>query len=181
MFHAHFGSDPLDLANMWYDISTTSIENAQRAHSRPPVLPPGAKSKEVAGYDSKWKAVSNNSQPLLIISQLRDDYEQSTMVDVGNLAVIPAAGASPVPTAPQLPFAADPGTITGWLLDATTTETSGSISRGLELGFNRLVDNVPDPGDATYDDVMCTMTDEIISSNTLVTYLVVTNAVNNQA
>jgi hypothetical protein len=31
MFHAHFGSDQLDLANMWYDLSTTSIEDAELA------------------------------------------------------------------------------------------------------------------------------------------------------
>jgi hypothetical protein len=103
------------------------------------------------------------------------------MAGVGNLAVVPAAGAPPVPAAPQLPFAADPGTITGWLLDATATETSSSISRGLELGFNRLVNDVPDPADATYDDIMRTMTDEILGSDTLVTYLVITNAVNDQA
>jgi hypothetical protein len=103
------------------------------------------------------------------------------MAGIGNLAVVPPAGAPPVPTAPQLPFAADPGTITGWLLDATATETSSSISRGLELGFNRLVDNIPNPTHATYDGIMRAMTDEIIGSDTLVTYLVVTNAVSDQA
>ncbi len=52
-------------------------------------------------------------------------------------------GVSPaVAVTPQLPHGADPGTITGWILQATSTETSESISRGLELGFNRLVDNV---------------------------------------
>jgi hypothetical protein len=103
------------------------------------------------------------------------------MAGVGNLVVVPATGAPPVPAAPQLSFSADPGTITGWLLDATATETSSSISQGLELGFNCLFNNVPDPADATYDDIMCTMTDEILGSDTLVTYLVITNAVNDQA
>jgi hypothetical protein len=28
-FHAHFGSDPLDLANMWYDLCSTDIEDAK--------------------------------------------------------------------------------------------------------------------------------------------------------
>jgi hypothetical protein len=28
-FHAHFGSDPLDLANIWYDLSTTDIEDVK--------------------------------------------------------------------------------------------------------------------------------------------------------
>jgi hypothetical protein len=39
-------------------------------------------------------------------------------------ALVPPGGAPPIPvTMPRLPFAADPGTITGWLLDATATET----------------------------------------------------------
>jgi hypothetical protein len=29
MFHAHFGSDPLDLANIWFDLTATSIEDAK--------------------------------------------------------------------------------------------------------------------------------------------------------
>jgi hypothetical protein len=66
-------------------------------------------------------------------------------------------------------------------LDATATETSSSISRGLELGFNRLVDNIPDPADVTYDGIMHTMTDEIVGSDTLVTYLIVTNTINDHA
>ena len=45
---------------------------------------------------------------------------------------VPPGGAPAVATAPHLPFGGDPGTITGWLLDATSTETSSDISRGLE-------------------------------------------------
>jgi hypothetical protein len=76
---------------------------------------------------------------------------------------------------PQLPCVADPGSLTGWLLQATSTETSDSISRGLEAGFSRLVDNLPDANDANYDQVMQVMVDEIVNSDTLNTYLTATN------
>jgi hypothetical protein len=41
--------------------------------------------------------------------------------------VVPPGGAPAVATAPHLPFGADRGTITGWLLDATATETSSEF------------------------------------------------------
>jgi hypothetical protein len=90
----------------------------------------------------------------------------------------PGGAHAPV-VAPQLPFGADPGTVTGWLLESTATETSESISRGLELGFNRLVDNVPGIHDVGYSDVMRDMIAEIINSDTLTPYLVATNIGNN--
>jgi hypothetical protein len=76
---------------------------------------------------------------------------------------------------PQLPYAADPGSLTGWLLEITATETSDSISRNLELGFTRLVDDIPNPDEAGHDEAMRNMVDEIISSDTLTTYLTATN------
>jgi hypothetical protein len=94
--------------------------------------------------------------------------------------IVPPGGAPPAVTAPQLPFGADPGTITGWLLDATSTETSGTISRGLERGFNRLVDNIPGTAAPGYPAAMQAMADEIINSDTLITYLTVTNIPNDE-
>ena len=64
--------------------------------------------------------------------------------------IVPPGGVPALAVTPQLPFAADPGTITGWLLDTTSTETSDSISKGLERGFNRLVNNIPDPNAPGY-------------------------------
>jgi hypothetical protein len=93
--------------------------------------------------------------------------------------VVPPVGAPAVAVTPQLPHGADPGTITEWILQATSTETSDSISRGLELGFNRLVNDIPATDAVDYEDVMREMTDEIIHSDTLVTYLVATNIGNN--
>jgi hypothetical protein len=52
--------------------------------------------------------------------------------------VIPHGGAPAVATVPHLPFGADLGTITGWLVDATATKRSSHISRGLARGFDRL-------------------------------------------
>ena len=68
--------------------------------------------------------------------------------------MVPPDGVPAVAVMPQLPHGADPGTITGWILQATSTETSESIARGLELGFNHLMDNVPAVGDASYEEVM---------------------------
>jgi hypothetical protein len=91
------------------------------------------------------------------------------------LLVVPPGGAPAVATAPHLPFGADPGTITGWLLDATATETSSNISRRLTRGFNWLVENIPAIGDPWYDAAILNVTDEVIGSDTIVTYLTATN------
>jgi hypothetical protein len=81
---------------------------------------------------------------------------------------------------PQPAFAAGPETITGWILDATAAETADTISKEMERGFDRLVDNTPAIGDAGYNEAMREMTDEIIHSDTLVAYLVVTNIPNEE-
>jgi hypothetical protein len=92
--------------------------------------------------------------------------------------LVPPGGAPAPAVTPQLPFGADPGTITGWILESSTTETSESISRCLERGFNRLVDDIPLPAEPTYDAAMREITDEVINSDTMVTYLVATNICN---
>jgi hypothetical protein len=84
--------------------------------------------------------------------------------------VLPAVAVPPQPA-----FAADPDTITAWLLDDTAAETADDISREMERGFNRLVDNVPAAVDAGYEEAMRGMTDEIVHSDTMVAYLVATN------
>jgi hypothetical protein len=65
--------------------------------------------------------------------------------------------------------------MTGWILDETVATTPTSVTQELECGFKCLVDNIPDPTDADYDSVMRKMTDEVMSSDTLVTYLTTTN------
>jgi hypothetical protein len=89
--------------------------------------------------------------------------------------VVPPGGDPPVLGVPQLPFAADPGSLTGWLLDNTATETSASISNGLDLGFTRLVEDVPNFGEDGHEEAMKEMADEIINADTLTTYLTATN------
>jgi hypothetical protein len=64
-------------------------------------------------------------------------------------------------------------------LDETVAATPSSITQELERSCNRLVDNIPDPLAADYDDVMRKMTDEVINSDTLITYLTATNRWNN--
>jgi hypothetical protein len=93
--------------------------------------------------------------------------------------LIPPVRLPPV-VAPQLPHSADPGTITGWILDDTAATTPAVITQEMEQGFNRLVNNIPNVNHADYHDVMQKMTDEVINnSDTLITYLTVSNRWNN--
>jgi hypothetical protein len=55
-----------------------------------------------------------------------------------------------------------------------------SISREMERGLNRLVDNIPDIGTAAYDGAMRDMVDEITNSDTLIPYLVASNINNGE-
>jgi hypothetical protein len=99
-------------------------------------------------------------------------------VGAGLHLIPPPGGPPPVPVAPQLPYAADPGSITGWLLQETSVETSSDISFGMERGFNRLTDNIPDVGEPAHDEVMGAMMDEIIDSDSPSMYLTATNILN---
>jgi hypothetical protein len=92
--------------------------------------------------------------------------------------MLPPSGPPP-PAAPRLPFGADPGTITGWLLENTVDATSHSISLEMEQCFNRL-DSVPADGDPGHDNAMVQMVDEVRHSDTIVTYLTATNICNNE-
>jgi hypothetical protein len=86
-----------------------------------------------------------------------------------------SSGRGPPAVSPQLPHSADPGTITGWILDETVAKTPTRVTQDLERGFNRLVTNIPIPTHADYGATMRKMTDEVISSDTLMTYLTATN------
>jgi hypothetical protein len=88
--------------------------------------------------------------------------------------VVPPGSPPPLGVS-QLPYAADTGSLTGWLLDTTATETSSGIVGGLDRSFNRLVHNVPLDGDPGHDEAMLMMVDEIVNSDTLTTYLTATN------
>jgi hypothetical protein len=101
------------------------------------------------------------------------------MADVAAPVLVLPGGAPAGAVTPQLPHGADPGTITGWLLDITSTETSESISTSLECCFDWLVNNIPVIYGPGYDEAMQAMKDEVISSDMLVTYLVTTNIGNN--
>jgi hypothetical protein len=96
-------------------------------------------------------------------------------------ALVSPGGAPPVlVSTPHLPFAADPGTITGWLLDATATKRASSISREMKRGLNHLVDTIPDIGTAGYDEAMRDLVDESANSDTLIPYLVGSNIFNGE-
>jgi hypothetical protein len=87
---------------------------------------------------------------------------------VVNPGVGGGGGAPPLVDAPQLPFGADPGSITGWMLQATMTDTPSTISLQTERSFARL--NHHDYAAARQGII-----DEILNSNTLETYLIVSN------
>jgi hypothetical protein len=83
-------------------------------------------------------------------------------------------GAPPLGVAPQLPCGADPGSITGWMLQATMAETPSTISLQMERSFARLV-GMPPVNHHDYAAARRDMIDEILNSNSLETYLMVSN------
>lgn len=89
-------------------------------------------------------------------------------------AVAAAAGGAPPPMvgAPQLPLGADPGTISGWMLQHTASDTPSQIANEMERGFLR-IDSLPDVGHADHDMRSRQLTDEVLNSDILVTYLTV--------
>jgi hypothetical protein len=167
----------------------TPKKDAQRAPIRPPVLLSDAyegKTSDyipIGRYGQRQQQNNRSHQPISHSFQCWEPITKlATMAAVAPaIGIVPPGGVPPaVAGLPQLPFGADPGTITGWLLDDTATEASSDIARGLHVCFNRLTENVPAVGDpGYYDTVMRLMTEEVTHSNTLVTYLTATNICNN--
>jgi hypothetical protein len=94
------------------------------------------------------------------------------MANLGAPVINLGAPVGPPPVvAPQLPHGADPGTITGWILDQTAAETPTAMTEDVELKFARLTNNIPDVNDADYERVMRQMSDEILNSDSLTCYL----------
>ena len=76
--------------------------------------------------------------------------------------------------APQLPFGPDPGSITGWILQETSSVSTNETSLSFERSFARLA-VVPMPEVEGHDNAMRSLTDEVLSDNALGTYLVASN------
>jgi hypothetical protein len=92
-----------------------------------------------------------------------------------NLGGGEGGGAPPlVGGAPRLPFGADPGSLTGWMLQETLMDTPSSISLQMERSFARLAD-VPPVDHLDYAAARQRMIDEILNSNGLEVYLMVSN------
>jgi hypothetical protein len=94
---------------------------------------------------------------------------------VVNPGVGVGGGAPPFVDAPQLPFGADPGSITGWMLQATMRDTPSTISLQTERSFARLAGMPPVNHHDYAGAARQGMIDEILNSNTLETYLIVSN------
>jgi hypothetical protein len=62
---------------------------------------------------------------------------------VVNPGVGVGGGAPPLVDAPQLPFGADPGSITVWMLQAAMTDTLSTISLQTERSFVRVAGMPP--------------------------------------
>jgi hypothetical protein len=96
--------------------------------------------------------------------------------------VQPVAGAGGAPpagipavVAPQLPFAADPGTITDWLMQDTAESTADSIAADVEAVTQRYA-RMPDPLDAGYDASLTELASDSLVSDDLSCYLTVSMA-----
>lgn len=93
------------------------------------------------------------------------------MADAG----VPALGAPPpVVVGPHLPFPGDPGSITGWMLESTAGESTLTTMTQLESWLTRL-GNLPAPDAAGFATAQRALVDDVLSSDTLDAYLVVSN------
>jgi len=86
----------------------------------------------------------------------------------------PPAGL-PVPAAPQLPFAASPRTITGWLSLETAECTADSIADEIEAITERY-GRMPDPLHADYDNALKDLASDSLVTDDLSCYLSVSKA-----
>jgi hypothetical protein len=127
---------------------------------------------------AKEDPTSSSDQPP-IISRVgaieRDDTTMAAAVPPGA-AGGPAPVVPPVPRAmaPPLPFLADEGTVTRWLLDQSVSVTSDSLVQDIESGFARLSRNIPaDVLDPDYLGTMRDLVDEVVNSSDLCCYLTV--------
>jgi len=76
--------------------------------------------------------------------------------------------------APQLPFGPDPGSITGWILQETSSVSTNETSLVFERSFARLP-VVPMPEAEGHDNAMRSLTDEVLTDDALGTYFVASN------
>jgi hypothetical protein len=90
-----------------------------------------------------------DSHSSLVLKLRRTSTKRSYHGRQRSTSIDSACRATPV-VAPQLPHSADPGTITGWIVDETAAATTAVITQELERGFNRLVDNIPDANHADH-------------------------------
>jgi hypothetical protein len=84
-------------------------------------------------------------------------------------------GGVPGPVAPQLPFAADPGTITGWLLKESAADTPGSLSDEIEAVTQRYA-ALPAVGHADYEEKLRDIAEDGQATDGLSCYLTVSRA-----
>ena len=108
----------------------------------------------------------------LILLEVESSYESfSTMA--ANAVNDPALGG--VPFALQLPFGADPGSLTGWLLEKSSTDTPTDIVESVARAFARYAE-LPPVANAEYEAELTNLYNEILSSDDLCSFLTVSTA-----
>ena len=75
-------------------------------------------------------------------------------------------------SAPQLPCGADQGSICGWMLKATSSETSNETSLRMERGFERIA-SLPATTEGTFATRLSELVEEVVNSDSFDTYLIV--------
>lgn len=96
------------------------------------------------------------------------------MADVEILGALQeAAGGDPAPSAPQLPFGADPGSFTGWLLESTAEDPSSVVMTQIRSA-TALFQALPATTDATYETKMHAIANSIPNSEGMNAFLGVT-------
>jgi hypothetical protein len=78
--------------------------------------------------------------------------------------------------APQLPFAADPGTVTGWLVKESAEDTADTLSDEIEAVTQRYA-GLPAAGDPEYNGKLREIAEDGLASDDLSCYLTVSRAV----
>eukprot|EP00978_Attheya_sp_CCMP212_P001599 scaffold3275_cov62-Attheya_sp.AAC.1 len=92
----------------------------------------------------------------------------------GAPQAVPPVG-SPGPVGPQLPYAADLGTITGWLVKESAESTAESLSDEIEAVTQRYA-GLPAVGDPGYDGKLREIAEDGLASDDLSCYLTVSRA-----
>jgi hypothetical protein len=91
----------------------------------------------------------------------------------GGLGIGQGGGGAPPPVdAPHLPFPAEPGSITGWMLEMSASDTTRDIAEHMRRSFTHL-GSLPAVANAGYNAMHQQMLEKVVSADVFDTYLVI--------